>query len=470
MRVALISPHGQITPLADAAGAWPPLGLGYLAASLNVAGHEVLILDAHGTRMTDKEVVSKCREFGPRLVGLSMYSIYLRGTKQLSQVLRKEMAEATLIGGGYHATLMPAETLKQFEEFDYLLCGEAEDSIVALCRFLDGQCHKEDVPGLVYREGERAVLVPIQEQTTCPSMPPDRPWLSQGSKHSPYFSILCGHVDSVITSRGCPYHCGFCCPKLGGRPRRRTAESIIEELVELRRRGIRNIDIQDDTFTANTEAVTKFLELLAKENLHLRFRIRARANHITDDIAALLKRVGVTVVSVGMESGSQKMLDAMNKGTTVELNEKAAKIIKEHRMWLTTSWVVGCIGETPETINETIDFVRRIRPTTAIFYKLIPLPGTEQYRMAKQQGRLRGCWTPSDEWPWVQLDWMKDRSDLDAAQRHAQNCYRPDWKNITCLGWKYIPSISHQVIRSAFRISTSLLVSRISRPAEPVHK
>jgi len=429
------------------AGAWPPLGLGYMAATLEQFGHRCTIIDALVPRLSPQQVVRVCRELEPDCVGVSFFSPSLDMSAAIVDGVRAVLPEATVVGGGPHATLRPVETMAEIPGLDYLLCGEAEQSIEKFALYLQGRKTREDVPGLVYRSDGRVIVNPWDSPAIISA--PKRPWLSGGASRSPYFNVIFGAVDSIMTARGCPYGCSFC-SKYGQTYRRRSTDDVLRELEELQRIGVRNLDVFDDTFSADIEHCSNLLEAITAARLGLRFRIRLRADHVTDQLMCLARDAGVIVVSIGMESGSQRVLDAMGKRTTLEMNRRAAETVKRHGLLLTTSWLIGSIAETPESLRATADFIRRIRPTLANVHRLLPLPGTTEYNRAKEKGMLQGEWSVGKPQPWIKLSWMRNEGDLDRAVQYVRAQYQADY---AALAWFWL----NNPPRPALRIATQAM-------------
>ena len=143
-------------------------------------------------------------------------------------------------------------------------------------------------------------------------------------------------------------------------------------------------------------------------------KVRSRVNSIDEEMLRKLKKAGVKQIIYGFESGSQKMLDSMNKKTTVEMNKKAVDLTKKAGIACYGEIMIGMPGETRETINETISFLLEKKPIIGFVPVLYPLPGTKVYGEAKKNGTLQGDWTVDGPWPWVKLPWAQSMSDIEA--------------------------------------------------------
>ena len=423
---------------------FPPMHLLYLAAALREAGFTPVVMDANAFRMTDEEIARHVRDAEPLAVGVSVYSDILPEVRDLVVQVRRVTADAKIVLGGPHVSAVPAETLEQFEEADYALVGEAEETLCELCRRLLDKTSVDDIPGIVFRKAGKPVVGPEAVYPDPARIPlPARDLVRNAYDEKRYYSIMVRRrpVDTMFTSRGCPFHCGFCY-NFRRKYRYRTPEDVVEELTWIRQRGIRDVEIADDTFTGLTERALKIFDLIIAEKLDISFRIKSRVDVFTEQLARRARQAGVYLVAFGMESGSQKMLDRMNKRTTVELNARACELTRKYKMLSHSSWIIGYPGETRETVSETLDFIRRHRPSTVNVAVLRPYPKTEAYEIAKSTGCLIGDWHPDAEGlPWVRLPWAPEKKVLDDLCRRIQRqvYFTPH----------YVASFGSQVVRSA---------------------
>ena len=314
-------------------------------------------------------------------------------------------------------------TLEQFREADYALIGEAEQSLPLLCEKLAAGDAVDAIPGIVYRRDGSVQTGPPCVFPELDQVPrPARDLVDRAYREKRYYSVMVRQkpVDTLFTSRGCPFHCGFCY-NFRQDYRYRTAEDVVDELTRIRERGIRDVEIADDTFTGRRSRAMKIFELILAEKLDISFRIKSRVDVFNEELAQKAKQAGVYLVAFGMESGSQRMLDAMCKKTTVEMNARAIALARKYKMLSHSSWIIGYPGETPETVAETLDFIRQHRPSTVNLAVLRPYPNTEAYEIARSQGMLVGEWHPdADEMPWVRLPWAPEKEILENLCRSVK--------------------------------------------------
>ena len=402
---------------------FPPMQLLYLAAALREHGFEPSVLDANAFRMTDEQIADQVRDAKPLLVGFSVYSDILRQIRDMTRLVRRTSPDSRIVLGGPHVSAVPVRTLEQFPDADYALAGEAERSLTMLGEAILGHRRLDSIPGIIHRADGTITLGPDPEYPEPEDVPrPARDLVARAYDEKLYYSILVRRrpVDTLFSSRGCPFRCGFCY-NFRQKYRYRSADDVIDELTRIRERGIRDVEIADDTFTGRRGRAMEIFDRIIAEKLDISFRIKSRVDVFTEELARKARQAGVYLVAFGMESGSQKMLDAMNKQTTVEMNARACSLTRKHKMLSHSSWIIGYPSETPETVSETLDFIRRHHPSTVNLAVLRPYPNTEAYQIAQDSGDLVGEWDPdSDQLPWVRLPWAPDRTILDDLCRQVK--------------------------------------------------
>jgi anaerobic magnesium-protoporphyrin IX monomethyl ester cyclase len=419
--VALINPKATY---ADEIGqkCFPPLGLLYLGAGLQRAGFEVRVVDANALRLEDDAVVREALRARPFLVGVPFFAETLVATGRLVRALRRALPDATIVAGGPHASAVPGRILEELPAVDYVLVGEAEESLVALARALSrgGADPGAGVAGLVARGRPAAVGYPtLAELDSVPL--PARDLVADAYARQRYYALLVPHrrIDCLITSRGCPFACQFCCNP-ARQMRYRSIDSCLDELQRLRDLGVRNVEILDANFTASEERALTFFGRLERERLGVSLRVKSRADVVTDRLLRAARAASVYQISIGAESGSPRILKAMNKRETVAQLLAGAAAIMRHGINCHTSWIIGYPGETEDSIRETFDVVRRMQPTTAGFAILTPYPGTAVYDEARAAGALVGDWSVAGgPTPWVRLPWTRSYADLVAARNRV---------------------------------------------------
>jgi radical SAM superfamily enzyme YgiQ (UPF0313 family) len=273
---------------------------------------------------------------------------------------------------------------EELDCFDHIVLGEGEVSFSDLLSELE----KGGAPARVIRGAPpdiETLPYPDRELFDYAAGEAAHPWLP--SMEKPFASIMAG--------RGCPFRCAFCQPAerliFGGRSKIRSNASIIAELKLLRARyGYRSLLIHDDLFTLNKQQVLEFCGMYRREGLPPSFTCQARADFIVknEDAVEELVKSGLKCFMIGFESGSQRVLDYLKKGTTVEQNLAAAEVCARHGIMVFANYMFGVPGETRAEVRSTVDFIRRIKPAYPSPAFFTPYPGTELGDRCRAEGLL----------------------------------------------------------------------------------
>lgn len=401
-----------------------PISLLYLGTPLAEKGHEVAIFD-NRVYSSEKEFFQKLVEHNPDLIGISLFADTYTIVYQLINKIRR-FFDAKIILGGPEATVNRVKILEIFSKADYVIAGEAEEALLQLVTCIEehDEYGLKGINGLSYRDAEKInhnpEAKPIKSIDKIPI--PNRDLLEAYSYNSYYHPILKRPTDSVITSRGCTARCRFCFRLTKGY-RVRSPENVLEEIEVIQKRGHKGLNIMDDNFTADRDRCLKIIEGILNKGWKFAMTLHSRAGKVDFEMLKLMKKAGVRYINIGIESGSQKILDAMNKKTSVDLNFQTIQLVKKAGIQCHVNFIVGFPGETIETINETLDFLKKAKPTSINSSVLYPLHGTPVYEEAKCDNTLVGEWGVLEDYPWVKLPWFKDISELKQIWKDLSKSY-----------------------------------------------
>ena len=455
MRVALVSYdafQGRST------GLYPPLHLCNMATTLGLAGIEVQVFDYAAPFSEIEGFFSEVGEYNPDIVGLTSYTPYLGPFHKLTTALRSHVSRAAMVVGGAHPSVWPKWTLRKMPQFDYAMQGECDRSILSLVEMVEGKIREEDVPGLVYRRDGEVVANDrdfIEDLDELPQI--DRSHLDRYYERRLYWDMAArGRLDMMITSRGCPYKCSFCF-KVEPRFRWRSVKHILAEFEAMARRGVKSIHIQDDAFTANKRRCMDIVEELIRRQYRFDLKVRSRVNSVDEEVLRKLKAAGVRQIIYGFESGSQTVLDSMDKKTTVEMNRQAVDITKKVGIACYGEIMVGMPGETPETVDETIRFLLEKKPIIGFVPVLYPLPSTTVYEEAKRNGTLQDDWDVDGTYPWIKLPWANSKADIVAEAHRIGRTVRRDPGTIWYFFRKHLRTMTWRMVKFLCRLAVRQL-------------
>jgi len=372
----------------------PPLGLAYLAAVLEKAGHEVKIFDMQAEEIT---IEHELKSFSPDMVGVYFSTPFYTDVMQiLTQVKELNPKIVTLVGGP-HPTVVPEETAKQ-KCIDFVVHGEGEETITELVEKYKSK-DLSDVKGIAYKKNKRVVVNPPRPLIkNLDSIPFPAHHLLKMDRYS--HPLMRGRkIMSVLTSRGCPYNCTFCTKNIFGSTfRARSAENVLEEIELLvKNYGVNEINIIDDNFNVDRKRTMEICKGIIDRGLKIKWSTPngIRADTVDRELIQIMKRSGCYSLSFGIESGSPRIVQSINKNIKLGVIREVFKICRDEGIETVAFFIIGLPGETAEDIQMTIDFAKEIQPDVADFHMLIPLPGTPIYDYLKQNNLL------------LETDWSK---------------------------------------------------------------
>ena len=358
----------------------PPLNLLYVATVLKENNHEVEFVDAGISPESYEDVKKRIHEF-QAIVALSSTNSFRTDTECFSELKALNKGIKTIVFGS-HPTFMPAYCLKE-ESVDFIVRREPEYIIRDILNDLERGQDPRGVPGVGYRGDSGMVLnefYPFIENLD--DLPiPDRSFLPDGMD---YFNPVVKRMPytTMQTSRGCPGACNFCTVPTfyGKRSRYRSAENVVQEMRMLKNAGYREIFFRDEMFTVYRERNREICDMIKKENIDLTWICNARVDMLTEDDVVSMKSAGCHMIKLGVESGNQQILDNIKKGITLDQTRNAFRICHKHGMDVHAHVMLGCPGETRDTLSETIRFIKEMNPLTVSFGIHTPYPGTELFR------------------------------------------------------------------------------------------
>lgn len=384
---------------------WFPIGLGYLASVLEKEGHQVAIysaekhidqqylrssellrnFDRYAEALRDKEhpvwkeVTDVIKSYRPEVLGITVMTVKLASALRLAQIAKSLNQMTTVVAGGPHASLLPKELLDS-GNVDAVVRGEGEETFQEIVQALEkGRRELRGVDGVSFwMNGEVRHNKARERIKDLGALPfPARHLLINRDLYEPE------DFGNLITSRGCPYRCGFCSsPQIWTkRVRFRPAEDIIEEIKQIKATyGTSHFFFWDDVFTISKRRVRELCQGIKKEKLMIKWECITRANLIDDEVLKIMKRSGCTAVEIGVESGDQTILDYMQKDVTLEQIRSAAALLRKNKLFWSAFFMFGLNVETRESINRTMNFVKEIKPDWCTFSIFTPMPEVELTR------------------------------------------------------------------------------------------
>ncbi len=398
MRCALIIPSWtpeDIFP-AKTAGSqlnyWQPLGTLYVASSLTQAGHEVRFLN--GAFLSHQAILDEVAAFRPHWAGIYATAFGWPRAEKTAADLKARDPGIFVCAGGPYPIAAQDRCLAQGGGFDAAVTGEGERTIVEMLERLGQGRGLDGVRGVVFREGAGVKANPprplAQDLDDLPF--PDRKLLGDANLYlPPPATYRRKPVAVMLTSRGCNRRCIYCFQIDKERKsgvRYRSVENVLDEIELCLRQGYREIKFIDDTFAQDRERAMRLAREIKKRRLDFTWFASACVNQVDPELLRAFKEAGCWAILFGVESGIQKNLNTIRKGTTLAQVRNAVAWAKEAGLEVQTTFMFGIPGETYEEALRTIEFACELAPHMASFHAIVPFPGTHLYDHVREYGTL----------------------------------------------------------------------------------
>ena len=373
-----------------------PLWLSYAAGVLDKKGFVLKIIDAPAKCLKKDETINMIKDFNPGLVVIDTSTGSIDNDLEFTKRIKSELKDVKTCLVGTHVSATVSEILPQNSKFvDFIARHEYDYTLPELADAIEGKMSIDDVLGISYcQNGE------LKENADRPYIETldDLPFVSMVyKKYLDYKDYFYAHVSyptvSIFSSRGCPSKCIYCMYSqvmFGKAYRKRSAKNMYEEMLFISQNfpDVKEILIDDDNFSVNQENVQEFCKLMIDNKVKLKWVCECRVN-LKYETMVLMRKAGCRLIVTGYESGSQKILDNMHKGITIEQSRQFNAAAKKAKMRVHGCFMVGNPGETKETMMETLNFAKTLRMDTVQFFPLMVYPGTEAYEWAKKNNYIK---------------------------------------------------------------------------------
>ncbi|MCX5698503.1 MAG: radical SAM protein [Candidatus Omnitrophica bacterium] len=373
----------------------PPLGLGYIAAylkrqhkwiDLKIIDEVVVFLS---NEMLESEII---KAQGPVIVGISCLTATFSRAKELAGKIKAKRKDAVVVFGGVHVTAMPEESLAT-GFVDIVVRHEGEITMSEICEAVLKKSAIDDIKGISYlKNGEYHQT--LNRQPISLDILPKFPYELFEENIKSYFDL-----GLVVTSRGCPFDCIFCLNRLvtGRVYRAFNADTVIDQIDTLvNKYGQRNILFADDNIVSDKKRFFKLLDTIIERGFHKKafFLAQLRADEITEDVLEAMKKANFKMISCGIETASQRLLDFINKSESIEEMKKGVRLAHSKGFLTGATFIYGLPSETKDDRRLSAKLSRELPLDSARFNIATPYPGTRLNEIARSENRL----TISHEW------------------------------------------------------------------------
>jgi magnesium-protoporphyrin IX monomethyl ester (oxidative) cyclase len=401
MRVLLVNPPDELDAMLGVGKEFiqnlEPLGLLYIAAVLRERGHDVRVIDAHAERLGTDDVRRRIESEQPEILGFSTLTCNGAMVWDLGRWARQTLPATFVVLGNVHAAVF-ARQYVQHGCCDAVVHGEGEWVMADLADRLSAGSGWSDLPGLSFMGADGCVHLAtddavVDDLTLLPL--PARDLVDQSLyglgaiSNQIYVPERGGRAKTMVTSRGCPNRCTFCVVHGCRRPRFNSAVRVVDEMEHLQDLGTSYVFIDDPLFLANRRRVLDICSEYRRRGLAILWGGPAHVKYVDEELVKALDAANCYDLSLGLESGVQRLLDAVRKNITVDQIREAVRTIKTHSdIHVEGLFILGLPGETTSDSLETIRFARELPLDMAQFSIFTPYPGSPVFDELAARGEI----------------------------------------------------------------------------------
>jgi anaerobic magnesium-protoporphyrin IX monomethyl ester cyclase len=388
MKITLVNP--PYPPSVHSHPPFIPLGLAYLSAVALQAGHEVTVIDCQAEKLSTESFRCRIAKTPSDIVGVTATTLLYKSAMKLVTIIREVQPDVITVLGGSHGSFWDQNALQEYPSLDIVVRLEGENTLLELAEKLQTKTALSGVLGITYRNADGKIV-----------RNPDRPYIENlDSLPFPAHHLLplenLKHNGKIIfplvSSRGCVYWCDFCSTvRMFGRGyRMRSAKNVVDEMQLVHEKyGVDQVTFYDDAFSVDRNRVVEICRELQARKLKLKWDCGTRVDMVDRELLTIMRNAGCFAVWLGVESGSELILGAMNKKIKIEQTKQAYKTAHQVGLMTIANVVLGFPGETEDTALQTINLVKELNPDDVGFYIATPYPGTPMYEEVVRNGWLR---------------------------------------------------------------------------------
>jgi radical SAM superfamily enzyme YgiQ (UPF0313 family) len=410
MKITLVNP--PYPPSVHSHPPFIPLGLAYLGAVAEQAGHEVTVIDCQAEHLNYTAFKTRISSVPSDVVGVTATTLLYKSAMQLIDIAREVHPDSVTMLGGSHGTFWDENALNEYPSLNIVVRREGETTFIELLEKLQHNENLTNVLGITYRQKDGTIRRnddrPLIQDLDALPFPAHHLMPLENLKRMGKI------LFPLMTSRGCVFWCDFCSTvRMFGRGYRwRSAKNVVDEMQLVHDTyGVDQVTFYDDAFSVDRNRVLKICEELHARKLDMIWDCGTRVDMVDREMLKTMKDAGCIAVWMGVESGSEAILGAMNKKIKLDQTRAAWKTAHDVGLMTIANVVLGFPGETEKTAKETINFVKQLNPDDVGFYVATPYPGTPMYDQVIKNGWLRvtdfdkfDTAGPTFETPWLTME------------------------------------------------------------------
>lgn len=367
-----------------------PLGLACVAAPLIQAGHEVKLVNLNISDNPDEHLTGIIKEFNPDFAGITSTTALIKKAYDIAASIKKINNNIMVVAGGPHPSALPEDVLLE-SQIDCVIKGEGD----FIFRDIVDKGLSPSIPNIYYKKDREVIKAYIQNDSIKNLdllLFPAYELFDIKNYYQPRISSKKQPLGYLETSRGCYSRCTFCNKNIHGyKVRMKSTPRVVDEMQRMLKLGFREIHIIDDIFTADMNRAYAICEEIIRRGLNFPWYPRGgiRVDRVNLELLKIMKKAGCYRIPFGIESGSQRILDVIQKRITLEQAENAVKLSKEAGLDIECYFMIGHQTETEDDIKKSIDFAIKLNPDYAKFAITIPLPGTQMFDEMTARGQIK---------------------------------------------------------------------------------
>jgi anaerobic magnesium-protoporphyrin IX monomethyl ester cyclase len=406
------------------------VGIAYLGAVLEKAGYTVNVIDCQALKLTYAEFESEIAKHKPKMIGLTSTTLTYKSALKIIEIAKRVHPESLTVLGGCHATFWDDKALEECKALDMVVRREGEYTVLEIMNKLKENKPINDVLGTTFRNNGE--IIRTAERPTITNLD-ELPFPAYHLFPLQAFERAGRIIFPVLASRGCVYCCDFCTAvRMFGRKHRvRSPKSVVDEMeYVVKKYGAKQFSFYDDLFTLDEAWVTEISRDIRRRKLNVTWDCETRLDMISKELLLEMRKGGCNTIWFSLESGNQRVLDAMGKGFKIEQTLRAFKWAQEIGMMTIANVVLGFPGETVESAWETVKFVKKVGPDDVGYNIATPYPGTAMYEQVKKNGWLKDydfdsydTATPTFETPTLSMKDLQEIHDKAYQQFYLRPMY-----------------------------------------------
>ncbi len=402
MKILLINPPDEIEYVLgigkEFVQKYEPLGILYIAAVLRENGYEVSVIDAHAQKLSIQDLKRMLLELKADIVGFSTFTCNGAIVYALGQWLKNTASETLVVLGNIHASVYAQQYLEN-RCCDIVVHGDGEYTFLKIIKFYKKELALNEIPGISFLDKRNEYCKTssgelIQNLAELPF--PARELVDQRLYNltnisNQFYFVRKGDIAKTMsTSRGCLYHCSFCAVHNNSTQRLNSSQRVVDEIKLLwEKYNASYITMVDSLFMSNKERLLEICSGIRKLGVKIKWDSNAHVHYITPNVVEEMESAGCHELDFGIESGVQRLLDNVHKGTTISQIKEAIDTVRRHsKIHVVGLFVLGLPGETYQDSLQTIDFAKSLPLDMAQFSICVPYPGSILFKELSQRGEL----------------------------------------------------------------------------------